>query len=66
MKGARFQIVRRYRGSPARVFAACTDPALMARWFGPKDWSVIELQVDVRVGGGFWFRMVGPLGQMAA
>jgi uncharacterized protein YndB with AHSA1/START domain len=45
---------------------ACTDPAQMARWFGPADWTVLELRADVKVGGSFWFRMEGPPGIMAA
>jgi uncharacterized protein YndB with AHSA1/START domain len=66
MKGAKLQIVRRYRASPDKVFAACTDPSSMARWFGPKDFRVTELEADVRAGGTFAFRMVGPPGEMAA
>jgi uncharacterized protein YndB with AHSA1/START domain len=66
MKGAKLQIVRRFRSSPDRVFAACTDPAQMARWFGPHDWRVTELAADVVVGGRFAFTMIGPQGEMAA
>ncbi|MCF6113375.1 SRPBCC family protein [Mesorhizobium muleiense] len=66
MKGAKLQIIRRFRASPEKMFAACTDPSLMVRWFGPKDFRVTELEADVRVGGTFSFRMVGPPGEMAA
>lgn len=66
MKGAKLQIVRRFRASPEKVFAACTDPSVMARWFGPKDFRVTELNADVRKDGTFAFRMVGPPGEMAA
>jgi uncharacterized protein YndB with AHSA1/START domain len=66
MKGAKLQIARRFRASPEKVFAACTDPTVMARWFGPKDFRVTELNAEVRQGGTFAFRMVGPPGEMAA
>ncbi len=66
MKGASLSIVRRYRASPEKLFAACTDPEQMARWFGPAEWTVLELRAVVEVGGTFWFRMEGPPGIMAA
>ena len=66
MKGAKLQLVRRFRAAPDKVFAACTDPAVMQRWFGPKEFHVTTLTADVRVGGTFSFRMVGPPGEMAA
>lgn len=40
--------------SPARVYAAWTDPLRLAQWWGPgtpDDMNVVEL--DVRVGGAF-------------
>ena len=40
--------------SPARVYAAWTDPRQLARWWGPgtpEDMHVVDL--DVRVGGSF-------------
>lgn len=66
MTGARLQIVRRLKAPPEKAFSACSDPSLMARWYGPGDWTVIELRADVRAGGAFWFRMSGPPGVIAA
>jgi uncharacterized protein YndB with AHSA1/START domain len=65
MKGTKLQIVRRFRAPPERVFAACVSPDTMALWLGPHDWRVIEIDADVRVNGGFRFRMTGPQGEMA-
>ena len=48
MKGAKLQLVRRFRAAPDKVFAACTDPAVMQRWFGPKEFRVTTLTADVR------------------
>lgn len=66
MKGASLTLVRRFRAPPEQVWAACTDPALMAQWFGPREWRVIELSAEVRVGGAFSFRMTGPDGIVGA
>lgn len=44
-------IKRRFKAAPARVFAAWTEPAQIARWFGPGDTSVIEAMFEPTVGG---------------
>lgn len=66
MTSAGLQIVRRFRSDPAQIYAACSDPALLARWYGPEDWTVTALEADVRVGGAFRFTMIGPKGEMSA
>jgi uncharacterized protein YndB with AHSA1/START domain len=45
-------IERRYAASPARVFAAWSDPVARDRWDVPGDnWVVAESEHDFRVGG---------------
>jgi len=39
--------------SPARLFAAWTQPALLRAWFGPRDVRCIAAEVDLRVGGAY-------------
>jgi uncharacterized protein YndB with AHSA1/START domain len=46
-------IKRRLKASVERVYAAWTDPAMMASWFGPNDTKVASAETDVRVGGRF-------------
>lgn len=46
-------LVRHYPVPPERVWAAWTDPGLVARWFGPDAGPVLETQLDVREGGCF-------------
>ncbi|MFL9919483.1 SRPBCC domain-containing protein [Paraburkholderia fungorum] len=46
-------IVRRIKASPARVYAAWTQPELMARWWGPDAGPVLSAEADPRVGGRF-------------
>ena len=45
------------------VFDAFSKPELLKRWFGPRGWSLIVCDVDLRVGGGFRFVMRGPDGK---
>jgi uncharacterized protein YndB with AHSA1/START domain len=45
------------------VYDAFTKPELLKRWFGPRDWSLVECEVDLRVGGGFRFVLEGPGGR---
>ena len=45
------------------VWDAFTRPELLQRWFGPRGWSLVVCEVDLRVGGGFRFVLRGPDGQ---
>lgn len=45
--------VRRMKATPASVYAAWTDPKIMAQWFGPHHTHVVSAETDVRVGGKF-------------
>ncbi len=46
---------RRLRATPAKVFAAWTDPEKIIRWFGPEQTltDTVTADMDVRVGGHF-------------
>jgi uncharacterized protein YndB with AHSA1/START domain len=44
------------------VFKAWTEPEQIARWWGPKGYSTVEYQMDVRPGGAYWFVMRSPEG----
>ena len=45
------------------VYDAFTKPELLKRWFGPRGWSLVVCDVDLKVGGGFRFVMRGPDGK---
>ena len=45
------------------VFDAFTKPELLKRWFGPRGWSLVVCEVDLKVGGGFRFVLRGPDGK---
>jgi uncharacterized protein YndB with AHSA1/START domain len=44
---------RRLKATPAKIYAAWTDPRQIARWWGPEGAVVLEAEADVRVGGRF-------------
>jgi uncharacterized protein YndB with AHSA1/START domain len=47
---------RRFAASPARVWAAHMEPALVKRWcFGPDDWSLPVCEIDPRPGGALLY-----------
>jgi uncharacterized protein YndB with AHSA1/START domain len=45
------------------VFDAFSQPELLKRWFGPRGFSLITCEVDLKVGGGFRFVLRGPDGR---
>jgi uncharacterized protein YndB with AHSA1/START domain len=45
-----------------RIFSALTNAAELARWFGPQGFTMPEIEVDLRVGGGYRFTMQPPGG----
>jgi uncharacterized protein YndB with AHSA1/START domain len=47
------------------VYRAWTDPKLMARWWGPFEFSVPLCRMDVRPGGELRIDMQGPDGSVA-
>jgi uncharacterized protein YndB with AHSA1/START domain len=44
-------IVRRIKASPAKVYAALTEPELMLQWWGPDAGPTLSAEADVRPGG---------------
>jgi len=46
----------------AVVFRAWTDPAQALHWYGPKDFTVEHIEMDVRVGGAWRKCMRSPAG----
>ncbi len=54
---------RTYAAPPQRVFDAWTKPELAARFFGPGDMTVPEIEMDVRTGGAYRIVMLHPDGE---
>jgi uncharacterized protein YndB with AHSA1/START domain len=49
--------------SPARVFAAMSDPTRIARWWGPDGFTSTIHRFDFRPGGTWLLTMHGPDGK---
>jgi uncharacterized protein YndB with AHSA1/START domain len=46
-------VKRRFKASPAKVFAAWTDPEKLKHWMGGREIASVTAETDVRVGGRF-------------
>lgn len=55
-------VTRVFNAPRELVYRAHTDPALIPRWWGPRDTSTIVDQMDVRVGGKYRFIHHAPDG----
>ena len=56
-------IKRRLSAPPATVYGAWTDPARIARWWGPERTEVLRAEADAHVGGRFRVIFVTPDGE---
>ncbi len=56
-------IRRRFKATPERVYRAWTEPAQIARWFGPGGVTVLEAVFEPRVGGQFMIHARGEKGE---
>lgn len=56
-------IDRVFKAPPDQVFKAWTDPAILAKWWGPEGFTSPDAKLDVRVGGKWRSTMVGPKGE---
>ena len=50
-------IKRRLKASPAKVFAAWTDPEKMKGWMGPGETKTVRAENDPRTGGRYLIMM---------
>lgn len=60
--GREFVITREFAASRELVFKACTDPAHLAQWWGPKGFSAPVCEWDARPGGKVYVVMRAPNG----
>src|SRR3954462_6873188 len=55
-------LVRTFDAPRELVWRAWTDPKMLARWWGPKDFTNPVCEADVRVGGKLLIHMQAPDG----
>src|SRR5471030_2367466 len=60
--GQEFIITREFAAPRELVFAAWTDPKMLAQWWGPKGFSNLVCEWDARPGGKIYVVMRGPDG----
>jgi uncharacterized protein YndB with AHSA1/START domain len=61
---AREFLIARYFDAPRTlVFRAWTEPDRLARWFGPKGFTMLSSTIDLRPGGVYHYGMRSPDGQ---
>ncbi len=57
------RLEREFSAPPERVFAAFTDPAKLAAWWGPEGMACPVCEIDLRVGGRWRTCMKGVYGE---
>ena len=57
------RLSRSFAAPRGRVFRAFTAPAQMAKWWGPKGWTVPACTLDARPGGAWHTVMRSPDGK---
>ncbi|MEQ1885649.1 MAG: SRPBCC domain-containing protein [Bryobacteraceae bacterium] len=60
-----FEISRVFDAPRRTVFQVFTQAEHMAHWWGPKGWALDVLQLDLRPGGLFHYKMTMPDGKAA-
>lgn len=53
---------RTFQAPRELVWKAWTDPELLARWWGPRDWTTSIKEFELQPGGSFFYVMSGPNG----
>jgi uncharacterized protein YndB with AHSA1/START domain len=61
-EGLRLEAKRVVPGSPTAVFEAFSDPAVLARWWGPKGFTTRSVDFQPRAGGRYRIEMQPPEG----
>jgi uncharacterized protein YndB with AHSA1/START domain len=48
---------------PERIFFLMTEPAELAKWWGPHGFTTPEIEIDLNVGGSYRYTMEPPDGE---
>jgi len=51
--GLGFELQRRFRASPERIFNAWTQPKALREWWCPSGWQAGEIEIDLCIGGTY-------------
>jgi uncharacterized protein YndB with AHSA1/START domain len=62
MSAPEFTISRTFDAPRQRVWDAWTQPEQMAKWWGPKGFTVVYVKMDLRAGGTYLYCIRSPEG----
>jgi uncharacterized protein YndB with AHSA1/START domain len=62
-EGRELVVEREFDAPRELVWQAFTEPERVARWFGPRGWTLPVCTMDVREGGEWHYCMRGPNGE---
>ena len=62
--GLVLDLKRVFDASRERIFGLLTEPAELARWWGPHGFTTPEIELDLRAGGRYRFTMQPPEGDV--
>jgi uncharacterized protein YndB with AHSA1/START domain len=54
------EICREFSAPIQRVFEAWTQPDVLAKWFGPEGFTVVNAQTDLSIGGKYEISIKSP------
>jgi uncharacterized protein YndB with AHSA1/START domain len=60
--GLVLELTRTLEAPRERILSLMTEPAQLARWWGPRGFTTPEIALDLRVGGRYRFTMQPPDG----
>ncbi len=60
----KLEVRRQFNAPVETVFKAWTDPEFLAKWFGPKGFTIPDVKSDLKVGGEYAIAMQPPEGDM--
>jgi len=53
-----------FNGPRERIFRALTEPAMLAKWWGPAGYTLPDIELNLEVGGSYRFGMQPPDGDL--
>ncbi|MFZ2013930.1 MAG: SRPBCC domain-containing protein [Nocardioides sp.] len=55
---------REFEAVPEKIFGLLTEPARLAKWWGPHGFTTPQIRLELRVGGSYRFTMQTPDGEV--